>query len=101
MTTTPFRKTSSADTQIEPVRVSAVARFFAWILPVSLFGSCRWYRRATGGRWTRMWVARDGAWEYEGWSITPFCWHSASPKDHRRGECTKELCKCEEYDEVP
>lgn len=80
-----------------PDRPSALARFFAWLLPAWAFASCRWYRRATGGRWARTWhnISHIRDWHYVGWRRHATCRSGCG--NALNVECTKDACKCEVY----
>ena len=93
-TTAVYRTPATVSDSAPPRKPSALAVFFAWLLPVWLCGSLAWYRRARRGRWSRVWVAMGGRWHLVGWRPQPACVDGTSAQ---RGECTSVRCRCEEH----
>lgn len=96
--TTPFREpasnTSAIGVQPIPPRIE---RFFAWLLPAFLFSSCRWYRRASGGRWSQVYSYYCEEWAYKGCRRMPHC-RVADGSIRVITGCTDKKCICESYD---
>lgn len=96
-TETPYRKPAPPCVVAERHGPTRLERFFAWLLPAFLFSSCRWYRSASGGRWSQTYCFEGSGLRYTGWRRMPFCVISDGVRLNVTG-CTSTKCLCENYD---
>jgi hypothetical protein len=96
-TETPYRKPAPPCAVAERAEPTRLERFLAWLLPALLFSSWRWYRRASGGRWARVYLSDSGQWSYCGWRRVPFCYTHTAEKPLLYHTCGAGNCLCENY----